>query len=132
MLQVLSRTPGSSVVAEAATDVIAHEQALGEDEPWNGTEFVDAVLALQRRRQDEPPEIGVRVQLYDRSPVCTLALARWLGRPASAALAGEDSLAFGQVHREVYAALGYELVEVPAAEVAVRTQLLESYVDTWA
>lgn len=77
---------GFAVVEEAATDVIALAQARGVPEPWTEAGFIEAVLDLQRRRE-------VRAQgdvvLFDRSPVCTLALARWLGRPIPDALAAE-------------------------------------------
>jgi predicted ATPase len=69
------RRRGHVVVPEAATDVIA-----GGGE---GDGFVDAVLAVQlaRERATSAP-----VQVLDRSPLCTLALARYLGVPPSAAL----------------------------------------------
>lgn len=80
---------GWSVVEEAATDVIACEQAEGIDEPWRGADFLDKIVALQRQRQRQSVPTGVRVQFFDRSPFCTLALARYLGRPATATLARE-------------------------------------------
>jgi predicted ATPase len=83
------RDQGYAVVPEAATDVIARQQARGVDEPWTRPEFIDQIVALQRARQLEAGENGTGVQLYDRSPVCTLALARYLDRPATPSLAGE-------------------------------------------
>ena len=78
---------GFSVVEEAATDVIALEQALGCAEPWERAGFTDAIVTLQRQReQAAPPD---RIVFCDRSPVCTLALSRYLGRPPSALLAAE-------------------------------------------
>ena len=110
ILEVL-RDQGFAVVPEAATDVIAAEQARGIDEPWTRPEFVDQITALQRARQleaarEEPGAdeggAGQRsaaqrgadhrsagVLIYDRSPVCTLALARYLDRPVTPLLAGE-------------------------------------------
>ncbi|MGH3447666.1 MAG: AAA family ATPase [Nocardioidaceae bacterium] len=76
-----------SVVEEAATDVIADEQAGGCDEPWSSHDFTGRVAALQRQRQLTAPEADV--QLYDRSPWCTLALARFLGHPVPLALSRE-------------------------------------------
>src|SRR5438876_6931506 len=69
---------GYPVVEEAATDVIALGNALGRDEPWQDSDFIGKVLALQRQRQD-----GVRADpgttvFFDRSPACTLALSRYL------------------------------------------------------
>ena len=80
---------GYAVVDEAATDVIAAEQAQGTDEPWTGPQFIDKITEMQRRRQEEPARRGAAAQVFDRSPVCTLALARYIGHPVPAAL-GEE------------------------------------------
>ena len=80
---------GYAVVPEAATDVIACAQASGIDERLGGPDFVDDIVALQRRRQEAPVAPGVTVQIYDRSPICTLALARYAGLPVSRLLAAE-------------------------------------------
>lgn len=98
MRYVLTGTPGSgktallrclenkgySVVEEAATATIALRHALGETEPWRSPSFVEAVLALQQQRQRGPA-----AWFYDRSPICTYALAVHLGRPIPAALTVE-------------------------------------------
>ena len=78
---------GFSVVEESATDVIALEQALGCAEPWERAGFTDAIATLQRQRERAAPLD--RIAFFDRSPVCTLALSRYLGRPPSALLAAE-------------------------------------------
>lgn len=80
---------GYAVVEEAATDVIAREQLQGVDQPWQEAHFLDRVVGLQRQRQLRPVPADVRVQVYDRSPLCTLALALYLGRPATPTLAQE-------------------------------------------
>jgi predicted ATPase len=80
---------GYAVVGEAATDVIAAAQARGDDEPWNDPLFVDRIIELQRSRQRQAPPAGTGPQVYDRSPVCTLALARYLGHPVTETLSGE-------------------------------------------
>jgi predicted ATPase len=80
---------GHDVIEEAATDVIALEQARGRPEPWTDPLFPDSVCALQHRRQVGASGRAEGVQFYDRSPVCTYALARYLGHPVSALLAGE-------------------------------------------
>ena len=86
------------------------------------------------------------MQLFDRSPVCTLALAvysvrdavfdrrvffvRLLGfiTPTAARRIGlADSERFERIHEEVYRDLGYELVEVPPAPVEERLALLEGW-----
>jgi|SRR5215470_9230488 len=80
---------GFPVVAEAATDVIALEQALGQPEPWSHAGFIDKIVELQRRRESAAATPDGDVVFFDRSPVCTLALSRWLGRAESAQLAAE-------------------------------------------
>jgi predicted ATPase len=80
---------GYPVVAEAATDVIAFEQALGQPEPWARPDFIDKIVELQRRRQSAAASRDGDVVFFDRSPVCTLALSRWLGYSESARLAAE-------------------------------------------
>ncbi|MCW8376239.1 ATP/GTP-binding protein [Streptomyces justiciae] len=79
---------GHPVVEEAATAVIAQAQARGEDEPWTRASFLDDIVEMQRRRQLAAPVSGP-VQVYDRSPICTHALARHLGRPIPPALTAE-------------------------------------------
>lgn len=86
LLQALSAR-GWSVVPEAATDVIHHQQLRGCAQPWLSDDFVSNVLAVQRWRQQAAG--AATVQVYDRSPVCTLALARFLRRPVPSALARE-------------------------------------------
>ncbi|MEU0988248.1 AAA family ATPase [Streptomyces sp. NPDC005953] len=99
---VLTGTPGSGktsilrclaergygVVEEAATAVIARAQAHGEPEPWTRPTFVDDVVELQRQRQLETITTSP-VQVFDRSPLCTLALARYLRLSVSRTLAAE-------------------------------------------
>ncbi len=144
---------GFSIAAEAATDVIAAKQRLGIHQPWQDASFVDAIAQLQRARQlalgDSAP-----IQLYDRSPICTLALASWLGHPISDDLKREidrmlreqiyrpeiffveslgfitptearridlaDSIRFGQLHEQTYAAYGFRIIRVNPAAVAER------------
>ncbi|MFF0078646.1 hypothetical protein ACFYR1_02810 [Streptomyces canus] len=77
------------MVEEAATEVIARAQARGEDEPWTRVSFV---------------------QIFDRSPVCALALATYLGRPVSRTLGAELER---KVHEETYRELGYQLRPSP-------------------
>ena len=83
---------GHRVVEEAATDVIALEQALGHPEPHTHAAFIDMIVGLQSRRQQAAEAAagpdGASV-FYDRSPVCTLALSRYLGYPESARLTAE-------------------------------------------
>jgi predicted ATPase len=81
------RTLGYNVVAEAATDIIEAFAARGVVEPWRRDDFIDRVVALQGERQLAAEPVGSAV--FDRSPVCTLALAVFLHRPVSAILAAE-------------------------------------------
>jgi len=70
---------GFSVVEEAATDVIAIEQARGVVEPWKDARFIDSITELQRRRQILKSFEAGDIQFHDRSVVCTAALAIYLG-----------------------------------------------------
>jgi predicted ATPase len=80
---------GFAVVEEAATDVISREHRRGVAEPWQHADFIDKITGLQRQRQQEPVAAGARVQVHDRSPLCTVALAWYLGHPVTPLLAGE-------------------------------------------
>ncbi|MBL6617776.1 MAG: AAA family ATPase [Reyranella sp.] len=77
---------GFGVVEEAATDVIALDQASGITEPWRDAAFIDRIVDLQRMRQIRAADAPDAVQFHDRSVVCTAALATFLGYPFSAAL----------------------------------------------
>ncbi|MEU4400109.1 AAA family ATPase [Micromonospora orduensis] len=85
------RHRGYVTVREAATDVIAERQAQGCAAPWHEPEFVDAVAALQARRQIDATITSncAPIHLYDRSPLCTVALARYQDRPIGPALTAE-------------------------------------------
>ena len=83
------RVRGYAVVEEAATDIIAAQQALKIAEPWLCADFTDLIVALQRARQTAPVPATVRIQLFDRSPLCTLALARYLQHPVGEVLRAE-------------------------------------------
>lgn len=80
---------GFSVVEEAATDIIADAQAQGTAEPWKHPSFLDAIAHLQRDRQIRASRQPDKVQFHDRSVVCTVALAVYLGYPVSPFLTGE-------------------------------------------
>ena len=152
---------GCAVVEEAATAVIARAQARGEDEPWQRASFLEEIVALQRQRQLAAPATGA-VQVFDRSPVCTHALARRLGQPVPPALAAEleritaegiyerevlfvrnlgfcaptaarrisfrESLAFEELHERSYRAFGYELIDIPAGDLAQRVAMVRAVI----
>ena len=85
----LLETSGYAVVEEAATDVIALGHALGCEEPWQDHDFIEKVLTLQRQRQHSARAARSAIVFFDRSPVCTLALSRYLGAAASHPLTRE-------------------------------------------
>jgi predicted ATPase len=79
---------GFATAEEAATGVIGAWRQQGIDEPWTDPSFVDEIVETQRTRQVDLGN-SARIQFYDRSPICTLALAEWLGYPISDALHSE-------------------------------------------
>jgi predicted ATPase len=115
ILRVLERA-GHRVVEEAATDVIALEQVLGEAEPWMQPGFADAIVALQRQREACMSDSGAGAIFVDRSPVCTLALARHMGSPVSSRLAAEvDRVVAERVYAGVFFIRNLGFVEPTAA-----------------
>ncbi len=80
---------GYAVVEEAATDVIVLAQAQGRPCPEDSPDFLAAITALQVSRQLRHAPDGCGPVFFDRSPVCTLALARFLRRPVPAPLSAE-------------------------------------------
>lgn len=82
-------TLGYATVEEAATAVIADEQARGDAKPWTRPSFIDKIVALQRQRQLQPIIASPLVQFFDRSPICTHALSAYAGKPISVALSAE-------------------------------------------
>ena len=97
---------GFPVVKEAATDVIGQQQGCGVAEPWQQDDFVDRIVTLQRDRLARPPAAGApgTAEVHDRSVLCTLALARLLGRPVTPLLAAEVArvVAAGVYERAVF------------------------------
>ncbi len=80
---------GYFVVEEAATDIIALQQAQGITESWKRASFIDDIVNLQQQRQVLVAELTTPIQFYDRSPLCTYALSKWLGCPISRTLSEE-------------------------------------------
>ncbi len=80
---------GFGVVEEAATDLIALQQAQGIAEPWTGASFLDSVAELQKVRQTRAAAEPVAFQFHDRSAVCTAALAAFLRMPVTGGLERE-------------------------------------------
>jgi predicted ATPase len=107
---------GYPVVEEAATDVIALGQALGCASPWEEADFIDKVVARQRRRRVLGGSAD-GIVFFDRSPVCTLALSRYIGAEPSASLAREVDrvLADGSYEKTVFFIRNQGFVEATAA-----------------
>ncbi|MGV9310604.1 AAA family ATPase [Streptomyces sp. NPDC003691] len=152
---------GHDTVEEAATEVIARAQARGEPEPWTRASFIDEITDRQRRARTETSATGP-VRVFDRSPVCTHALAVFLGLPVSPALAAEldritssgsyerqvlfirnlgfcertaarritfeEALAFERIHEQSYRTFGYELIDIPAAELTRRVDMVDAVI----
>jgi predicted ATPase len=77
------------VVEEAATDVIALEDALGHAEPWREPAFLEKIVTLQRGRQARIHAAEGATIFCDRSLVCTLVLSHYLGFTPSRLLTDE-------------------------------------------
>jgi predicted ATPase len=127
------RERGFPVVAEAATDVIGQQQARGVAEPWQRDDFVDRIVALQRDRLgpataggSDPGDAPGTPEVHDRSVLCTLALARFLGRPVTPPLAAEVArvAAAGVYERTVFLLrpLGF-IVATAARQISYRDSL---------
>jgi predicted ATPase len=117
---------GYAVIGEAATDVIARRQAAGRDEPWQDPEFIDLITAVQRERQ-QAADGRRNLQVYDRSPLCTLALARYLQRPVTRSLAEEVDRVQrdGIYHRQVFLIEPIGFIQPTAARRITLEQSLE-------
>ncbi len=70
---------GYNVIDEAATDIIHLAQANGNAAPWTQPDFIEKVVQLQIQRRQNASGKTSRYRFFDRSPLCTLALARYLG-----------------------------------------------------
>jgi predicted ATPase len=77
------RERGHRVVAEAATEVIARRHAAGIAEHGPDATFLEEIVELQRQRERAA---HADVVFFDRSPLCTLALAHYLGCPTPSVL----------------------------------------------
>jgi predicted ATPase len=95
---------GYPVVPEAATDVIAEMRETGHVRPWEEPDFTDRILARQRQRERAAGPDPDTAILFDRAPMCTVALSAYLGRAVTVALAEEmDRVRRDQVyHRDVF------------------------------
>jgi len=89
-------TRGFSTVPEAATTVIVQAQHEGVVAPWKNADFINTITLLQRQRQLDALS---GLQFYDRSPICSYALSRYLGFPPSLCLIDEINRI---VHEKIY------------------------------
>jgi predicted ATPase len=80
---------GYPAVEEAATDVNALMIGQGVGHPHLEPSFIDDILALQLARQARADAWSDEVVFFDRSPICTLALAEFLGVAPPSALTAE-------------------------------------------
>ena len=141
---------GYPIVEEAATDVIALEQARGNLRPHEHPDFIEKITRLQLQRLRSAPEAPL--QFHDRSVICTAALAEFLGVDIPAILDQailttratfeprvffvrllgfiqktearqiglEESRRFEVVHETVYRRYGFELQYVQPADIDER------------
>ncbi len=98
ILEVL-RARGHAVVEEAATEIIARSALGGVADPWRLSDFTDRICVLQVERREAK---SAPLQFHDRSPVCTLALARFLPQLVSSRLAEEAAKARDLYDRRVF------------------------------
>lgn len=90
---------GLCTVGEAATDVIAYEQMQENSEPWLSPNFIDEIIKIQKQRQKQLDHTTTSLQFYDRSPICTYALAIYLGFEPSPVLLKEiDRIKKNQIY----------------------------------
>lgn len=149
---------GYPVVEEAATDVIALEQARGHLRPHEQPQFIEMITQLQLQRAKSATTGPV--QFHDRSVICTAALAEFLGYPIPALLERaivearelfeprvvfvrllgfvqktearqiglEDSIRFEAVHEKVYRRYGFELDFVQPADIDTRIRAVLAFI----
>lgn len=90
---------GYCVSNEAATDIISSEQKLGNLTPWLSPSFIDNIVALQKERQTQMKNNGSAIQFFDRSPICTYALAIYMGfEPSKMLLAEIDRIQNNKIY----------------------------------
>jgi predicted ATPase len=113
---------GHVVVEEAATDVIALDNALGLAEPRRDHTFIDTIVSLQRQRQSSLLAAASDTVFFDRNQGFVRATT-------ARRISFEDSLAFEQLHEQAYRDIGFRLVEVPAGPLTERVTLVQQTVE---
>ena len=149
---------GYPIVEEAATDVIALEQARGNARPHERPQFIEKITELQLLRQQVPA--AGPLQFHDRSLFCTAALAEFLGLPIPplldrAILASrelfeprvffirllgfiqktearqiglEESMRFETLHERVYRHYGFDLEFIQPADIDARIGAILAFI----
>lgn len=69
---------GHHVIPESATDIISIQQSHNNPQPWKHPNFIKKIVSLQKKRQIEAMDSLKVIEFYDRSPICTYALALYL------------------------------------------------------
>ncbi len=143
---------GYQTVSEAATQLIIEKQQSGIKKPWEQSGFIDELISIQLKAVDSYESESL--VFFDRSIICTYALAQYLGRdipkklliainklPKDATVFHIESLdiieqtsartlslseakAFGKLHLEVYKHFGYQPIQIPKDTIEARINLL--------
>lgn len=165
---ILSGTPGSGkttqllmlerlgyrTVQESATDIIALEQALGHEKPWESLIFIEQITNLQQQRYQTIN--SENIVFFDRSPICTYALCKYLKFDPPQVLLNsirnmheqyekevlfiknlghikntdarqisfDEALEFEKMHLEAYDKFGFECLIIEPEPIDKRTQTL--------
>jgi predicted ATPase len=93
------RRRGHPVVAETVTDLIADRQAAGIPDPWTDHRFLAEIVRVQRAREQA---VTGDLVFFDRSPLCTLALARYSRLPVPVELQAAVAAMTGRYERRVF------------------------------
>jgi len=111
---------GFGVVEEAATDVIALEQANGVTEPWTNAAFIDRVVDLQRIRQIRAATAPDVVQFHDQRRVFFIHTMGFIRPTEARRISFEEAQRFERVHEKTYREHGFEIVPIGAGSVLDR------------
>jgi len=85
----LLRFKGITVATEAVSDIILKKQRQGMSQPWKSSEFIDDIILLQKKRELQIEVSAPKKVFFDRSPICTYALALYLNLKISSELKKE-------------------------------------------
>ncbi|HEY2708577.1 MAG TPA: AAA family ATPase [Caulobacteraceae bacterium] len=98
---------GHAVVEEAATDIHVLAFARGITDPGKEPSFIADIVELQCSRQHRADAWPEDVVVFDRSPICTLALCEFAGLAPPATLVAE----LDRIQREAVYERGVFFVE---------------------